>query len=581
MRPKLLLNSALAIAAVALPILSAYNLPPSSTFFNQALAFIGWGAWLLLLCASALRKRLEAPPGAAVLALLGALFVLVSSALASSLGASLPSPLALSYASAIGAAALTMVCAATLGRSEGAEAFGALCIALIVAGVLSVALSLVQVFASTWADGRLLAAPTFAGRASGNLRQPNHLSSLLLWSVIATVWSTETSRLRRDGAMILMSALVFALVLTASRTGVVGVVTLALWGALDRRLSRSTRLALVLAPIAYMLFWAGLAAWAHATQQVFGGASRITDTAGGPNSRLRIWANTLTLISQHPWLGIGLGEFNFAWSLTPFPHRPTAFFDHTHNLPLQFAVDLGLPLASGVLALFAYALWRAFVAGRDAPVPQDVVLLRAAFMMVVMIAIHSLFEYPLWYAYFLLPTAFVWGLCLGADAPEQSATSSRRTGQGARALAFGALVLLSGAIGSVFDYLRVAAIFSADDDAVPLAQRIADGQRSWFFAHHAHYAAATTAERPSEAMPSFKIATHYLLDTRLMIAWANAFIESGDIERARHIAARLREFRNEDSETFFKPCAAPAQPSVKEPFQCLPPTTKFSFEDFR
>jgi O-antigen ligase len=34
-----------------------------------------------------------------------------------------------------------------------------------------------------------------------------------------------------------------------------------------------------------------------------------------------------------------------------------AFFDHTHNLPLQLAVELGLPLASLVLGLLLWGLW--------------------------------------------------------------------------------------------------------------------------------------------------------------------------------------------------------------------------------
>ena len=30
-------------------------------------------------------------------------------------------------------------------------------------------------------------------------------------------------------------------------------------------------------------------------------------------------------------------------------------------------------------------------------------------LMVLLIGVHSLLEYPLWYAYFLLPTAWAWG----------------------------------------------------------------------------------------------------------------------------------------------------------------------------
>ena len=40
-----------------------------------------------------------------------------------------------------------------------------------------------------------------------------------------------------------------------------------------------------------------------------------------------------------------------------------AFFDHTHNLPLQFAVELGLPLALLVLG----RCWRGRAVARLAP----------------------------------------------------------------------------------------------------------------------------------------------------------------------------------------------------------------------
>ena len=77
------------------------------------------------------------------------------------------------------------------------------------------------------------------------------------------------------------------------------------------------------------------------------------------------------MIRQQPWLGVGWGEFNFAWTLTPFPHRPTAFFDHTHDLPLQLVVELGVPLALLVLGcmLVGAGRWamRARLDARRAP----------------------------------------------------------------------------------------------------------------------------------------------------------------------------------------------------------------------
>ena len=373
--------------------------------------------------------------------------------------------------------------------------------------------------------------------------------------------------------------LVFGLVLSASRTGTVGVVMLALWGVLDRRLSKPIRLMLVLAPLAYVLMWLGVTEWAHASRQVFGGEARLSE-GDISSSRFAIWSDTWGLIKQHPWAGVGVGEFNFAWSLTPFPHRPVAFFDHTHNLPLQFAVELGLPLAAAVLGLLLWALWEAFAAANQDPGPRGS-MLRSAFMIVLMISVHSLLEYPLWYAYFLLPTAFVFGLAVGgAPAPVEPAASPVRA-RPVWALVAAAVLVTAGGIASLFDFARVVVIFTPADDAAPLADRIADGRRSWLFAHHADYAAATTTAHPSEALASFKVATHYLLDTRLMMAWAAAYAESGDIERARHLAQRLREFHNEDSKTFFEPCDKPAAPGSELPFQCTPPSRAFDYRDFR
>ena len=47
--------------------------------------------------------------------------------------------------------------------------------------------------------------------------------------------------------------------------------------------------------------------------------------------------------------------------------------------------------------------------------------------MVLMMALHSQLEYPLWYAYFLLPTAFALGLCLGGGADAGRIAAPART----------------------------------------------------------------------------------------------------------------------------------------------------------
>jgi O-antigen ligase len=557
-----------AALAMTAPALLAFNLPPSATFFNQAAALVGWGGFLLVLTAGIQAGRWPKAPGLA--ALLAALALLMAASLASPLWAGLPWALALSGAGMIAAAGLAVwVGAWVQAAGAGVAAFRALCIGMVVAGAASSLIGIVQVFAPDWPDGDWIARSYIPGGAVGNMRQPNHLSSLLVWAAIAAVWLAETDVLRRWVGGVLTLLFVFVIVLSGSRTGAVSVVLLAVWGLVDKRLSRPTRILLLLAPVAYGLFWLGTSAWGHYSQHVMRAETRFSTKGDISSSRWGIWSNTLALVAMHPWAGVGFGEFNFAWTLTPFPGRPVAFFDHTHNIALQFAVELGVPLAALVLGLLCRALFAAWRAAQDSA-------RRAALVMVLMILLHSLLEYPLWYAYFLLPAAFAFGLCLRA--PDDSAEAAPAS---SRPLVIASLLLMLGGIGSVADYSRVVTIFAPAEGAPPLAQRIASGGRSVFFAHQADYAAATTAERPADAMAAFRGAPHNLLDARLMIAWAKALHESGDTERARYVAQRLQEFHNDQAAEFFAPCAEKPKRGAALPFQCEPPSRSFGYEDFR
>lgn len=588
--PRRTIPSAVALAMAGLAICGpawlAHNVSPSATFFNQATALLGWAALLVWFGTN---SRLVGPVNKRMAALAVSVSVLLAFAsLGSCLFEGLPSALMLSAWGLLGAAALVVLVALLAGRGEQLEElFTAVCAATVMAGVVSVALALIQVFSPAWADGEWLARAT-AGRAGGNLRQPNHLSSLLLWAMAALVWLhdfriervlPDPPRLWRAVTAGLMIAMTLGVVLTVSRTGTVCVVLLTLWALFDQRLSRFSRILLWLTPLVYALCWVGMTEWAKASE--FAGTVQL-HKSDPSSSRFGIWSNTFDLIRLNPWLGVGWGEFNFAWTLTPFPDRPVAFFDHTHNLPLNLLVELGIPLGTLVLLLLTWCLWKAFLACRIT-LHSHSSMVRTAFVMVLMMVVHSMLEYPLWYAYFLLPTAFALGICLGHSTPpaeaDQETPASPRLRQ---TLVIASLLLAAGTVFSVFDYMKVTKIFAVDDDdTTPLSHRIAQGQKSIFFAHHADYAAATVATRPSTAWKAFRRAPHLLLDTRLMMAWATAYAEKGDVERARYIADRLREFRNPDSAEFFAQCDKPRPPGIPEPFQCKPVTRQFTYEDFK
>ncbi len=577
-----------------MPSLLAYSLSPSPTYLNQALAFVLWAVFVLVTTPRA--------PNRGPWALWAALAALALCAAWSWGSGALPASLALSVLGTLFAAAVLVAGGAgARARPDAESLFIAFAWAWVACGTLNIAIALVQVFAPSWPDGTWLAASGIPGRAVGNLRQPNHLSSLLLWHCIAVVALLQLGQLRRVWAGGLLALGVFAVVLTASRTGLVSVLLLAGWGLLDRRLSRPARTLLVAAPVAYALSWLGMVQWAELTQHTFGGAQRLAEASVG-GSRTAVWRDTLTLIAQQPWFGVGLGEFNLAWTLTPLPQRPVAFFDHTHSLPLQLAVELGLPLAALVMALLTWALWRGLRAAWATPGNLGTAQ-RCAMLMVLMIGLHSLLEYPLWYSYFLLPAAWAWGFALQADvmsppppplSPLTASTAPPEPVRISRPVMMLAAVVVAGAAFSVVDFLRVASIFTTAPGDAPLAQRVARGQRSVFFAHHADYAAVTSGLPVADPERAFDRVVHYLLDARLMMAWADSLAERGQVDAARHIAERLREFRKSDAVEFFAACepAAPAALSAPAsassavaaasapPFQCTPPSVVPGWRSF-
>lgn len=591
------ISMAFTMLAFVAPTLLALNFSPSATFLNQALAYLGFGIWCARLAGltrlADVRDRGTRASGMA--ALIGVAGLLGLSAAIAPPWAGLP--WAMAWAALCAACSAAVVAwagwrgVAVLGREPLVLAASA----LLLSGLLGCAIGLVQVFKPGWCDGNFIAATTLTGRAVGNLRQPNHLATLMLWACAAAAWLGSRGGLNRLLAGAAIALLVFGVVLTASRTGMVGVALLTVWGLLDARMHKGMRRMLWAAPLIYVLGWIFMH-WLSLHGQAFGAEARLHDGSDISSSRFAIWANTLDLIRAHPWTGVGWGEFNFAWTLTPFPNRPIAFFDHTHNLLLQFAVELGLPLTALIVLLLGYAGWRLLMAALgpeydDAQPPEEPGLVgapeaRMALYMVVLAMIHSQLEYPLWYAYFLLPTAFFWGAGLAAERRKlpTEAPRAQEPGWVPRLLLLGSAAMVIGSVAAVLDYLTVVQIFQPSANAGPLEERIARGQRSVLFGYQADYALATTEEdEPSAELAAFKRPLHNLIDSRLMISFARSLADRGEVDKARFIVARLREFQRlyPDKGAFLNECKKVA-PDEVPPFQCdVSPTQTKSYLDFR
>ena len=420
---------------------------------------------------------------------------------------------------------------------------------LVLAGAASAVLGLLQYYGAAAPLVPFTTAPDL-GQAYGNLRQRNQFATLVAMAFVAALWLHATATSRRGRGMVLatIGLLLLAIAASTSRTGLVQWMAICIaaaalaWG--ERRTPASIRAS---APTPYRLPHPALllalvpayfvAAWALpmlAGPEVEDMLRRLRVGAPEGNSRLLLWRNVIDLIALHPWAGWGWGELSFAHFDTLYAGpRFGELLDNAHNLPLQLAVELGIPAALAICGVFlAMVLW-------SRPWREREPLRLMAWGVLGAIAVHSLLEYPLWYG----PFQLVFGLCLGLlwPAPGATATLARR------APVVVAAALLLAAVGyAAWDYTRISQIYR------PRAERLAPWRddtlgrlkASWLYAGQVRFAALTLMQvTPANAAEVHALAlrvVHFSPEPKVIARLVESAMALGREDEAARWAARFR-----------------------------------------
>jgi hypothetical protein len=124
-----------------------------------------------------------------------------------------------------------------------------------------------------------------------------------------------------------------------------------------------------------------------------------------PSARLQIWYDSLRLFWQSPWLGIGAGKMNaesFLLLDTPSAMAYKSIFEHAHNLFLHLLTEMGI--GAFLITLTCMAIWFRRFKWYDLNLETWWLI-----TLLTILGIHSMLEYPLWYAYFLGVAAILLG----------------------------------------------------------------------------------------------------------------------------------------------------------------------------
>lgn len=391
--------------------------------------------------------------------------------------------------------------------------------AWITAATVSAVMALLQYIG--WAgplDG--VVNQTGPGQAFANLRQRNQLASLLSIGMAALLtWLRCSAPAVRVPAWAHVVALLLALgsAASASRTGLVQwtlllILALCGYGASRRHLQR-----FAVQTFTVYLVAAAVVPWLieRITGTAVGGLMGRFAEHPGCESRRVLWSNVLTLITERPWWGWGWGQLDHAHYATLYTGaRFCDILDNAHNLPLHLAVELGLPVALLLCASTVWWVWRLAPWREVAPFRQ------LAWSVLVIVGIHSLLEYPLWYGPFQMACLLSLGV-LASKVRRGVAYGSPMGSMGLtrRCLAGAALSALAYA---AWDYHRVSQIYLTPEARSPAYRddTLAKIRGSWLFGNQVRFAElAVTPLSRANARWTFDTATamlHYSPEPRVI-----------------------------------------------------------------
>ena len=303
-------------------------------------------------------------------------------------------------------------------RSEGMSWF---LFAILIAASINAVEGLLQWFGLAGEFSGWIVDPERRGIAFGAFRQRNLFATFLCIGSICTVWLFHKRRLTESMTWFILIVLMFAVAASGSRTGLLEVIALAMLGVLWRKhqapavtrllVGQSVILGIALFTLSKAASWLEFA--------FVSGFERSTRI--GTDGRLIHLSNAIDLIKERPWFGWGWRETGYGHYVTLLSSYYGGLVDNVHNLPLQLAVEFGLPVSTTLVTAVIWSIWlnkpwRISVVEVNGLIEPASDRHFAWAILLLIVGIHSMLEYPLWYAGFL----FLTGLAIGYVLPVQS-----------------------------------------------------------------------------------------------------------------------------------------------------------------
>jgi Virulence factor membrane-bound polymerase, C-terminal/O-Antigen ligase len=438
-------------ACLILDYLLPYHMYPFMAFYNEWLVFLGvTGVLALFSEQKTIPVRLPwlaiIPAGLAVVIIIQTLLGLLTDRW----DAILP------IAYLLGATVAILLGATISAQPQGSQGLcKALAWAHLVAGLVSVGLATLQLVGkeALLLPFIMLMRHDVAIRPYANIGQFNQLALLFCLSLASVWWLYQIDKLRSSIAIGMALLLLWGLTLPQSRIGWIIIPLFALFAWLWRRNTHFKQIPSPLIATLVTGYFCGVIALPTISSLLGAITMSAAEHVGTGSTRLVLLQQALEISLSHPWFGAGWYEFGPQQVQIGADFAPGNYAQHAHNIVMNFAAELGWPVTIAVFAPLGYWFYRCCLRpGQQKPLSKEVGFATLFFIAVL---VHSLVEFPLWFAYVLIPTAFL----LGMVHQEQLGTRAIQVARAYPLVLF--LIMALALVGVATDYRRVVLGFRA------------------------------------------------------------------------------------------------------------------------
>ncbi|MBB1075299.1 O-antigen ligase C-terminal domain-containing protein [Rhodoferax sp. 4810] len=336
-------------------------------------------------------------------------------------------------------AAVIIAFAASISLGQHAEQISpsrlidSLYASLAIASIFSTGLALYQWLSLDMLGVMVPSMEIGGNRVMANVGQPNNLSTLIVWGLLALWWGYSRGAMGGIGAIVGAAFLLMGIAVTGSRTGWIQVAFLLVAG-LFKYHGKNNKKQLV--SILLLATWfAGLVVSLPILSNVmWGAASRSASELFTTGLRSKFWQMAIEGVVERPLFGYGWNQTVLVHVdlASKFPHLGEAM-GHAHNIILDILLWNGIILGTIIIG---YVIWWTIKQIKSVSTDAHYLLL----VSLAVFLIHAMLELPHVYTFFILPVGLMLGTA-SAWTPDSVVIKVPRAAMGILGFIFVAVLL--------------------------------------------------------------------------------------------------------------------------------------------